>query len=148
MMESVCPECGAAWREGRACEEAFYQMGYWEMDNRLLEVHHLMVLCYYLQHPSLYSPEGLREAQRLLVKFVAGELNPQEVVKQNNARLDSGVRTFKIKGTPAAHGAYPHAVHWTMTAVDVVNRGMHAYYASVHAWAQLVLKSLQEAGNL
>ena len=145
-MDANCPECGAAWQGSKACEEAFYQMGYWEMDNRLLEVHHLMVLCYYLQHPSLYSPEGLREAQRLLVGFVEGGKTPQEVVRREHDRLAAGARGFKIKGTPGSHGAYDRPVRWTMTVVDVVARGEAAYYASVREWACSVLAALKEAG--
>ncbi len=145
-MDSNCPECGAQWQGSKACEEAFYQMGYWEMDDHLLDVHHLMVLSYYLQHPSLYSQEGLREARRLLVGFVEGGQSPQDVVKREHDRLDSGARGFKIKGKPGARGAYPRPVRWTMTAVDVVARGEAVYYESVREWARSVLAALRQAG--
>jgi hypothetical protein len=147
-MESSCPECGADWSREKSCEEAFYQMEYWEIDHGLLEVHHLMVLCYYLQHPSLYSPDGLRESKRLLLKFLEGGLTPQQAVQQNHGRLNSSVRKFKIKGTPDSHGAYGRPVRWTMTDVDVVNRGIEAYYDSVREWAKSVLETLRVAGEI
>ena len=64
-----------------------------------------MVLCYHLQHPSLYSPEGLRGARELLIDFVARGLSPAEVRLRDRERLRSDKRDFKIKGTPEAHGA-------------------------------------------
>lgn len=50
-----CAECGAAWTNGQTCEDHFHQMLFWEAENPRAgaEVHHLMVLCYHLQHPSL-----------------------------------------------------------------------------------------------
>lgn len=60
----TCPECGAVWQDGRTCQEYFHQMLYWEAEDPSLgEVHRLSVLCNYLQHPSLYSLEGLEQAK-------------------------------------------------------------------------------------
>ncbi len=145
-MENHCPECGAPWNGSSACQEAFYQMGYWELDYRLLDVHHLMVLCYHLQHPSLYSPEGLRGALGLLVRFVEGGEDPRQVGAQIRPGVQSGARKYKIKGSPGARGAYPRPVAWTMTALDVVARGREQYYDSVRAWARSLLDSLKDAG--
>ncbi len=146
--ETHCPECGAAWPDGQTCVDAFHTLGFWEMDGGLLDVHHLMVLCYHLQHPSLYSPEGLASAMRLLAEFVDGGVTPQAVRRRNAKSLDSGARRHKIKGTPASHGAYAHPVAWSMTVADVVAAGMDRYYDSIRAWARSVLESLGEAGNL
>lgn len=146
-MES-CPECGADWSGGEACTEHFYQMGYWELEHQLYDVHHLMVLCYHLQHPSLYSPDGLRYSQDLLAQFVEQGIHPQEMRKRMSKKVDSGNRKFKIKGTPESHGAYAFPVKWTMTAADVVAAGVDSYYESVRAWADGVLQSLRESGNL
>ena len=56
-----CPECGAAWKAEESCETYFHQMLFWEAEHPAYgaEVHHLLVLCYYLQHPSLYSPDRI-----------------------------------------------------------------------------------------
>src|SRR3954470_24721062 len=85
----VCLECGAVWGEGKTCQDDFHQMLAWEIENPsiIAEVHHLMVLCYHLQHPSLYSPKGLAGAMHLLVEFVEHEASPAEVRRRNRATL-------------------------------------------------------------
>jgi hypothetical protein len=114
-------------------------MLFWEAENPRFgaEVHHLMVLCYHLQHPSLYSPAGLNEARRLLEEFVERNTSPAEVRQRNRTRLDSSQRDWKIKGTGAAHGSYADAIVWKMTAADVVASGSENYCDNVRLWAQL-----------
>jgi hypothetical protein len=87
-----------------------------------VEVHHLMVLCFHLQHPSLYSPEGLIYARPLLVEFVEQGISPTAVPKRIRAQVDSGNRRWKIKGPPTAFGDYGRAIPWTMTAVESQRR--------------------------
>ena len=145
----LCPECGAAWRDGKRCEDNFHQMLAWESeDPALWEVHHLMVLCYHLQHPSLYSPEGLAWAKDTLVEFMEHDLTTEEVRRRNRTRLDSGNRKWKIKGTPASHGSYSPPVQWTMTASNVTAGAMSDYCDNVRAWALSVLVSLKDSVNL
>ena len=92
-MPDHCPECGAEWRADQTCQDDFHQMLFWEAENPALgEVHHLMVLCYYLQHPSLYSPEGLEYARGLLIAFVEHGAAPQDIRRQNSAQLSSQTR--------------------------------------------------------
>ncbi len=145
-----CPECGSLWKVGTTCQDHFYQMGIWEVENLSVNgvVHHLMVLCYHLQHPSLYSPEGVRGAAGLLVDFMERGIGPQEVRARDRDKLDSGRRKFKIKGTPDLHGSYAHPVTWTMTAADVIARGEANYVESVRAWARSVLEALKASGTL
>ena len=74
-----CSECGTLWENGETCEDHFHQMLYWEADNPSYgQVHHLAVLSYYLQHPSLYSPEGLDAAKRLLADLLVDQVTPQD----------------------------------------------------------------------
>ena len=148
-MENKCPECGADWSGGATCEDAFHQMLFWEAEDAALGVvHHLMVLGYHLQHPHLYSADGLKHSTGLLVDFVARDVTPQEVRERDRDKVDSGKRTFKIKGTPDSFGAYEHPVTWTMRAADVVAGGMDGYVANVRAWAQSIYDSLKVSGNL
>jgi hypothetical protein len=142
-MAEQCPECGALWPEGKTCQDYSHQMLSWEFEHSLLDVHHLMVLCYHLQHPSLYSPEGLLEARRLLNEFVERGASPQEVRRRNRSRVDSGKRDWKIKGTAASHGSFARPVHWAMTAADVTKGGPERYYENVQKWARSVHKALQ-----
>jgi hypothetical protein len=138
-----CPECGADWSAGHTCQDDFHQMLFWETETPALgAVHHLTVLCYYLQHPSLYSPEGLEHAKGLLIEFIAHGATLQDIRRQNSARLSSGVRPFKITGTPESHGAYSTPVDWSMRARDVVQAGADQYIASVRAWAQSIYDSV------
>lgn len=144
-----CPECGAPWPEGHTCQDDFHQLLAWEYeDPRLGEVHHLMVLCYHLQHPSLYSPEGLRDGQQLLVQFVDMGVSPAEIRRRNRRRVDSSKRTWKITARPGAQGAYAHTVVWPLTAATVVAGGAGAYCANVRAWAESTLATLKATENL
>ncbi len=77
-MSEHCPECGALWRDGVTCADHFHQMLFWENeDSANWAVHHLTVLCYHLQHPSLYAPDGLEHATGLLIKFVDEGVDPR-----------------------------------------------------------------------
>ena len=143
-----CPACGADWADAPPCTEHFHQMIGWELDHQLYDVHHLLVLCYYLQHPELYSPDGLAYAQKLLVDFVEGGVSPQAMRQRIGGVVDSGTRAFKITGTPESHGSYAHPVRWTLRAADVTAAGIDHYYASVRQWAAATLQALRELGNL
>src|SRR5215212_1465647 len=136
-METVqtCPECGAGWQDDKTCQDHFHQMLYWEMEDQARwVVHHLMVLCYHVQHPSLYSPDGLNFSIHLLVDFMEGRLTTEQARDQNREALDSGNRKFKIKGTPDSQSSYAYPIRWTMTAADVTSAGADHYVESVRAW--------------
>jgi hypothetical protein len=111
------------------------------------EVHHLMVLCYHLQHPSLYSPEGLSAARQLLADFLEHGTTTEEVRRQRRATVDSGARTWKIKGTPASHGVYDPPMHWTMIAAHVTASGAENYVESVRIWARSIHETLKDSGT-
>ena len=65
-------------------------MLYWENENAERGVvHHLAVLSYHLQHPSLYSPAGLEYSLQLLVDFVEGRIPPQQVREQRGSEVGS-----------------------------------------------------------
>jgi hypothetical protein len=148
-MNETCPECGAVLRGEMTCQDYFHQMLFWENDDPANgAVHHLAVLCYYLQHPSLYAPDGLEHAKGLLVQFVEQGVSPQMVRAQIRDQVDSGKRGFKIKATATQRGVYAQPIHWSMTAADVVAAGIDYYVESVNTWARAALESLRESGNL
>lgn len=148
-MNNRCPECGAAWKDDQTCQEHFHQMLTWEAEypDKTLGVHHLLVLCYHLQHPHLYSPQGLHEAKKLLAAFVEQGATPDEVRRRQRANVDSSKRTWKITGTPTSSGAYPHPIQWPITVVNVTAAGVDAYTQSVKAWVQSIHEALKAAGN-
>jgi len=148
-MDQACPECGAPLTDERTCQEYFHQLLFWENEYpEYGEVHHLLVLCYHLQHPSLYSPEGLAEAQRLLTAFVAKGATTEDIRWRNRDRVSSDKRTWKIKATAVSYGLYPQPIHWPRTAVDVVNGGADHYCANVRQWAQSIHEILRASGGI
>lgn len=121
-------------------------MLFWETEAPSLGVvHHLMVLSYHLQHPSLYSPEGLNGARKLLRDFVDAGMSPETVRKRDKSVLDSGRREYKVTGRPEARGAYDRPVRWTILVSDVVAGGMAGYVENVTAWAQSINEALKQA---
>jgi hypothetical protein len=149
-MTTQCPECGTPWIDGITCTDHFHQFLFWEQEpgSTLGSVHHLMVLSYYLQHPQLYSPQGLMGAMQLLNNFLGYNATPAQMRAQNRDLLNSAARTYKITGTAESFGRYAHPVRWTMTATDVITGGKDHYIENITAWARSILESLRESGNL
>lgn len=144
-----CPDCGAHWEDERTCQDHYHQMLFWEAGfPHLGEVHHLMVLCYHLQHPSKYSQEGLKFALELLPDFVEGEKSPAEVRKQVRLEVDSGRRNWKVGASEADAGEYANKVHWSRFAQDVTEGGPTGYVHQVGIWARSILQDLRKSGNL
>jgi hypothetical protein len=124
-------------------------MLFWENQfPELGAVHHLLVLCYYLQHPSLYSPEGLAYGLQLLVEFLTAGLTPDSALRRNRPQVRSDRRSWKIAASPGSHGAYPNPVDWTTRAADVTAAGPQSYLDSIPTWAGSLLTDLRATGNL
>jgi hypothetical protein len=118
----------------------------WEHERReLLEVHHLTVLAFHLQHPHLYSAEGLAYARRLLADFLVG-LTPTAARARGRASLGSETRSWRVVGTTASYGTWAPRPEWTMTAADVVAGGIDEYRERAERWARTVHTSLYRAG--
>lgn len=148
-IDAQCPECGAVWtQEGDTCTDHFHVLLAWELEHQLYDAHHLLVLCFHLQHPSLYSPQTLLSAKQMLVDFCERGVSPQQMREQIANTVDSGVRQHKIKGTPESFGKYDHPITWTMHVSDITRAGIERYYESVYRWADSVLESLRASGNL
>ena len=145
----ICPECGAAWDAEMTCETTFHQMLFWEHENQAnWVVHHLMVLCYYLQHPSLYSQEGVEVGKGLLTAFVKEGRSPAEMREANRDRVNAKNRDWKITARPENKGAYTNPVTWSMHAADVVRGGEPQYIANVEAWAKSAYADLLATENI
>lgn len=144
-----CPACGASWRDNLTCQDHFYQALAWESEypDKTLAAHHLLVLCYHLQHPHLYSPQGLEGAKQLLAAFVEEGQTPAEARRRQRGAVDSGRRAWKITGTPNSRGVYTHPIHWPMTIVDITSGDLDGYLARVQAWARSALAALKASGN-
>ena len=148
-MPDRCPECGAPQLEDRTCQEDFHTLLGWETEYAGYgDVHHLTVLSYHLQHPSLYSAEGLTFAKGLLVDFLEKGKSPQDVRRESKGKVNSGKRSWKIRGKPGSHGSYDHPVEWTMTAADVARAEHFRFIESVRTWAESILRALRGSNNL
>lgn len=148
--QSTCASCGAQLAEGETCETHFHQMLFWEAEYPAYgaEVHHYLVLCYHLQHPHLYSMEGLAYGKGLLVQFFVDGLSPQEVRKRSKEQVAGGNRDWKVTARPDSIGVYTNPVTWTMTARDVVAGGVHHYVENTRAWAKAIYEDLKASDNL
>jgi hypothetical protein len=124
-------------------------MLFWEWEDPIRwNVHHLMVLCFHLQHPYLYSPEMLTNGIGMLVDFIENGVTPQQMRQQIRASVDSSKRTHTLTARPGHAGAYAYPVVWRVTVADVVAAGADAYISSVQGWASSILAALRESGNL
>ena len=145
----TCPECGAPWQDGQTCDDDFYQMLYWENEYPGYGiVHNLLVLCFYMQHPSRYSTEGLEGGKALLAEFVANGATPQEMRRRNAPKVASDVRTTPVTARPGNTGAYAHPVTWTMRAADVARADPRDYIENTREWARQTYAALKASGNL
>jgi hypothetical protein len=146
--QAACPECESPWQNGLTCQNCFHQLLFWENENpELGSVHHLMVLSYHLQHPSLYSPAGLKHSLQQLVDFIEAGLTPRQVLKYNRTVIDSGFRKWTYKPKPGSVGVYRHPISWQMTVQDVVKEGANRYRESVQRWARSIIVDIRSTGN-
>jgi hypothetical protein len=147
--QTACQECCGSWQNDLTCRNCFQQLLYWENENPALgSVHHLMVLSYHLQHPSLYSPEGLQYSLQQLIEFLEAGISPKQALKKNRTTLDSGIRQWTFKPKPGSVGGYIYPTAWHMTIQDVVNAGTKYYVGNIQRWAHSILADLRSAGNL
>ncbi len=150
MNQNQCSECRGKLFDGKVCRDYFEEMITWDFEDFLGAgtVHHLTVLCYNLQHPSLYSKKGLDDAKNFLAEFVMKKASFEEHDRRNRERLSSDVRDWKIVGTPEDYGKYATQPDWTMHASDVAMAGREGYEARVQSWAESVYKDLEKTGDL
>lgn len=145
MSEStICPECGAEWRDGLTCDDHFNQMLAWDFEDPegAGSVHHLTVLCFHIQHPSRYSPEGLNWALKLLDDAIIKGVSAVELRKQVGPLADSGKREIHVThhGIPGSHG---RPIEWPLVAADITKDGIEVYCDRVKAWARSILNTLE-----
>jgi len=107
-----------------------------------------MLLSYYLQHPSSLSQEWLVGAKQQLIDYLEHGITPQEMRKHIAPQVDSGQRDYKIRATPDSIAHYQYPINWSMTAKDVVDKGIDQYYVSIVAWAKSILDDLRQTKNL
>jgi hypothetical protein len=140
--KNICPECGAQLPPGRTCWHVFGELLAREFeDTEPLNVHHLTVLCYMLQHPSFYSDEAYDWAITALRSAVRDGVAPVELRRRAEQYFKSGA---KIKVTRRDQGATARpARRWSMTVADAVGESVEGHNERVRAWAEAVLADLE-----
>ena len=147
--KTICTSCWAVHTVAMTCQDDFYQMLYWEQElmaegMNLMDVHFLMVACYHMQHPHLYSSETLIEIRRNVAEFLKGRRNIDDIRRKTGEAARSDRRKHKITGYDGNHGGYATPVQWTMRAMDVVAAGKDQYVVSVRRWAKSVIAALED----
>jgi hypothetical protein len=85
----ICPECGSFLTNEEKCRDYFDQMLIWDFENPTGagKLHHLTVLCYHLQHPSLYSLEAMKSAKKFLRNIIEKNICAQKLLGINRKTL-------------------------------------------------------------
>jgi hypothetical protein len=112
------------------------------------QVHHLTVLCYYLQHPSHYSSEGLKNAINILKKVIENNLSDKQLYQSESEIFSSSNRDWKVTGSPSDYGKYQAKIPWSLTVSAVVKDGVEKYPDHVKEWAKTIYEDLKKAGEL
>ncbi len=145
----TCPECGATHSHNQTCNDDLNTLLVWETkDPAKWEAHHLMVLSYHLQHPTMYSQDGLNAASKLLAEFIETNTTPEQVRRRDRTRLNSNRRTYKITSSSTPYAHYKHPVHWPMTVADIIAGGPDNYMTNIKAWARSIYDQLKATENL
>jgi len=145
----MCTGCGERRPASTSCEQDFHTLLGWENEfPGYGEVHHLLVLCYHLQHPSLYSPEGLAQAKGLLLDFLEGGKTANEVRRANRERVSSFNRKWKVTARPGSQGAYSRHIDWRMRILELALDDHTRYRENVRRWAASILEDLRAAGEM
>lgn len=141
----TCAECGATSPEGKTCRDYLNNLITWDFEDftGVGQIHHLTVVCFNLQHPSVYSAKGLEDAKCFLREYMGTNFSFAEHDARNRELLASDVRDWKISGTPDDHGSYKMMPTWTMTAKDIVEGGLDNYVENVKKWSHSIYEAIK-----
>ncbi len=143
-VENRCPECGASWANGKACELIFHEFLILEFENYNGEgeVHFYTVASYMIQHQR-YSPEGLEWIREQLRNALSGKLSIQEIQAIAGKTVGQDKRNWKI--TRDKNAPIQPPLNWPITIVDVANDTSADYNTRILRWAQSVIDTLDSA---
>lgn len=144
-----CQECGSPLIKVNTCQDYFNQMLAWDFEDPsgAGRYHHLTVLCFNLQHPTMYSKEGLEIAKNLLKEFIDMKDSSSYLYKKLNDEF-SKPRDWSIQGNDKNHGKYSVTPKWRIFAYDVVKDGREKYPKHVEEWANEIYKDLKYTGEI
>jgi hypothetical protein len=105
---NICPECSSLLTSDINCRDYFNQMLTWDFEDPedIGKLLHLTVLCYHIQHPSLYSSEALKFGKHFLRSIIERNMSAKELLEITRKSLAASKRTWKIKGIQENRGSY------------------------------------------
>jgi hypothetical protein len=133
---SVCTECGAL---GGLCREKFDSMIAFEFEDPVVfdAVHHITVICFNLQHSSMFSDESLSWMRSTARAIVEEGLSPIELRERSRKMFSGKVKV--LRNTPKT----PSKIAWSMTVLDIRTDNSDAYIKDVTTWAKSILKDMK-----
>jgi hypothetical protein len=111
------------------------------------QIHHLTVLCYYLQHPSHYSPQALQKAKNILKDVIEKNFSDKDIYQKESDVFSSDKRKWSVEGTTTNHGEYGSDIHWKMTVYEVVKDGLDRYPENVKKWAHTIYEDIKQSDH-
>ena len=140
-----CPLCGAKYVAGGQCSERFEKCLAKDYEDPAYgAVHHLIVLCYMMQHAG-YSKAGWFEARDLLRKFVVENASPVEVRQRNAKRFANEQRDWYVRDEN--DWGQLAEIEWELTIADVSLNTAVEYCASAMRWAKSVLEQSERLSD-
>lgn len=139
----VCEECGAELPWTQSCDELLMQVSQWEQTDfptRGAE-HHLLVICWQLQHPSRFSTESLAWARESLRRAMIDGASLEEL----RAEPEPAPPARSMPAPPPKYirdGDVLRMQRRLGTLADVVTEGLEALPGSIRRWASVVLEQV------
>ncbi len=136
-----CPECGAALDPGVSCDDLLVKVGLWEQDAPGVKdtQHHLLVLCWEIQHPRRFSDQALAWACESVRRAVTEGLSTEELRDRSLEGQTPTDRVWKVMGG----GGVAVQRKWPVTLADVADEGYAGLPESIQRWAESVLGELE-----
>jgi hypothetical protein len=101
-------------------------------------VHHLTVICYNLQHSSVFSDEALAWMRSMLHAIIEEDLSPEELRERSRNKFSGQVKVLR-------KAAMRSPIMWSMTVMDVHTGSPNIYVKDVTAWAKSILRTIKKA---
>lgn len=154
-MAAACPECGAPLPESGRCLDHFHALLLLESEvaadpgaisgGRGEAAHFHAISSYVLQHPEgmNYRAGSLMALRRSLADHLAGRITlPEQILRVRHA-ANGTARITRRSGDEVVR--WP-VLSWPLTVSDVLAGGVEGYCGRVAAWAESILRTLDERG--
>ncbi len=138
-MVTICPSCGAIYRNDLTCQSLFDEFLALEFSNpRYWEVHFLTVACFMIQHGE-YSQPALVWIEKQLRDFLEAGVSTEQIRGQAAQETSPTERKWHVTRRP--EDPPQPKIAWSMTIQDVSSdyRDAESYCRLVKQWARTTL---------